>query len=179
MVEVLAHVRRPEGVAPGERFEVEVGHNPHARKDLITGTAIADLLGSPGALKLVAHDAFGHRYSANLLDGWANADDDPEAVRASTTVLRDGQIARTVRTHRVLLPEEPEVGAQATLPHLFGVHAYATAWRGRDLLSLDLHVHNGMDGLDPTTAVDDALQDLAFEDLQLRTPPGWQVVALA
>jgi hypothetical protein len=178
VVEVLAHVRRPEGVEPGDRFEVEVGHNPHARKELITGSLAADLLNSPGALKLVAHDAFGHRYSADLLDGWANADDDPEAVRASTTVLRDGQVARTVRTHRVLLPEEPVSGTQATLPHLFGVHAYTTAWRGRNILSLDLQVHNGMDGLDPTTSVDDALTDLVFEDLQLRTPPGWQVAAL-
>ena len=179
VVEVLAHVRRPDGVEPGQRVEFEIGHNPHARKALIPGSLAADLLASPGALKLVGRDAFGHRYSADLSQGWSTTTDTPDEVLASTDVLRDGQVARTVRTHRVLLPDEAVGGSQATLPHLFGVHAYTTAWRGRNIVSLDLHVHNGMDGLDPTTSNDDALKDLAFEDLQLRTPPGWQVVALA
>ena len=179
VVEILAHVRRPEGVQPGETFQLEVGINPHSKKDLIIGQQAADLMDAPGSLKLFARDAFGHSYSADLLAGWnIRAGENEEELRAATRVLRDGQIARTVASHSVLLPTSPVGGAQATLPHLFGVHSYTTAWRGKNFISVDLHVHNGLDGLDTEDGRDDALGALDFTDLKLRTPPGWQVAAL-
>ena len=179
VVEVLAHVRRPEGVAPGESFNLELGINPHAKKDLITGQLTADFLNSPGALKLVGRDVYGNSYSADLLAGWnIQSGENEEELREATRVVRDGQIARTVATHSVLLPLAPQSGAEATLPHLFGVHSYATAWRGKDFISLDLHVHNGLDGLDTGDERDDALQALHFKDLKLRTPPGWEAAVL-
>lgn len=179
VVEVLAHVRRPEGLEPGEPFDLELGINPHSKKDLIIGQGAANLLNSPGAFKLVARDVFGNSYSADLLAGWnIQPGENEEELREATRVVRDGQVVRTVASHSILLPSIPQGGSEATLPHMFGVHSYASAWRGKNFISLDLHVHNGLDGLDSADERDDALQALHFKDLKLRTPPGWEVAAL-
>lgn len=168
VVEVLAHVRRPPGAAPGDRITYKIGVNQHDRKELLLDPLVVDLLEAPGALTLVTQDALGHPYRADLLAQVRAGDQRVE-------ILRDGQVVRQVRTHEVLLPVSEVEGPEGTLPHMFGVHTYVTVYRGEPYFSVDLHVHNGLDGLDAEDPRDDALQKLYFESLLLRVPNGWNV----
>lgn len=170
VVQVLAHVRRPYGVEPGEKIRYEVGLNPHRRHPLSLPAHVGDFIDAPGALKLIAKDAFGNPYEADLLA-------DVREQHQDGKVLADGHVMRKVSTHEVLLPSSPTSGSTGTLPHFMGVHSYVTAYRGQSLLSVDLHVHNGMDGLDVTTSEDDALAELYFQGLDLRIPQGWRVMS--
>ncbi len=61
---------------------------------------------------------------------------------------------------------------------MFGVHSYASAWRGKNFISLDLHVHNGLDGFDSSDERYDALQSLHFKERKPRTPPVPDVASL-
>jgi hypothetical protein len=167
VIQVLAHVRRPSGVAAGEPLTYKIGVNPHPRRDIILTESIEDLLDTPGTLRLMAHDAYGHTYSTDILKAHREETD-------SASILREGQIAKEIRTHSVMEPQTEVTGAQPTLPHFFGVHAYLTAFRGEDFVAVDLHVHNGMDGLDPGDPNGRAMADLYFDDLVLRLPPGWK-----
>ena len=167
VVQIISHVRRPDGVAPGTPVRYEVGVNPHRRHELELPTSVTDFLSAPGALKLQARDVYGNSYNADLLA-------DVRSGNGDARVLADGHVMRKVRTHEILLPESVVQGQTATLPHMMGVHAYVTAFRGQEFLGVDLHVHNGMDGLDASSSADDALDDLYFRDLVLRLPSGWR-----
>ena len=180
VVEVLAHVRRPEGLEPGEHFDLELGINPHSKKDLIIGQGAANLLNSPGAFKLVARDVFDNSYAADLLAGWdIQPGENQEELREATRVVRDGQIVRTVAfPQRTSAPQSPGGGPRRPCPTCLESTATPAPGEGKNFISLDLHVHNGLDGLDSADERDDALQSLHFKDLKLRTPPGWEVAAL-
>ncbi len=169
VVQLIAHVRRPEPVQPGQRIEYRVGLNPHQDYELELEPDVATLLQAPGAIKLLAHDPFGNAYSADLLHQYRQEESEAE-------IQLDGVCAKRIRTHHVMLPEQEESGALGTLPHLMGVHSYLTVFRGQDYATLDLHVHNGMDGRDVTTSADDLLDELFFRDLNLQLPSGWRVV---
>lgn len=168
VVRVLAHVRRPAGAQEGDMIKFEVGANPHPKHELELHPSVQSLLDAPGTIRLIAHDTFGHRYGADLMRGI-------QLESPGAKVLMDGHVARQYRTHEVMLPNEEVHGSQGTLPHMMGVHSYITAWRGEQFLSLDLHVHNGMDGLDPGTNIDDAMGDMYFKDLAVRLPQGWRL----
>ena len=171
VVELLAHVHRPPGAAVGDRVRYLVVDNPHDRFELQPTSAIKELMDTPGSLLLVARDVFGHQYGLDLYD-FQNAQ-----TRAWWRTFRNGEVARTVRTHGSLTPQSASVGPPSgALPHLMGAHAYLTAWAGEDALSLDLRIHNGHSGLDKSDPVDDPLGDLYFESIELWVPKAWQVL---
>ncbi len=168
VVQIIAHVRRPAGAEPGDTIEFKVGLNPHTTYELEIESHVDTLLSAPGAIKLLAEDALGHAYQADLLTTLRDESGDAE------TQL-DGVCARRIKTHEVLLPVDVETGSLGTLPHLMGVHSYLTLFRGQNYAQLDLHVHNGMDGRSAATTSDDLLDDLYFKNLKLRLPNGWDV----
>ena len=168
VVQLIAHVRRPEPVETGERIEYRVGLNPHQEYELELEPDVATLLQAPGAIQLVSQDPFGNLYSADLLASY-------RAEEGTAEIQMDGVCARRIRTHEVLLPVQEESGSLGTLPHMMGVHSFLTVYRGQDYATLDLHVHNGMDGRDSSTSADDLLDELFFKDLNLQLPSGWNV----
>lgn len=169
VVEVLAKVTRPPGVKPGDELTYEVALHPHKTGTMGFSKRVRDMLGEPGALLLSTRDVFGNEYRADLFRQVVTKD-----RRAKK--LRRGQLVHEYRTHEVLMPVTPKTGPQGTLPHMMGVHSYVTTYDHEELFSLDLHVHNGMDGLDKGQPKDDALREIYFKDLRLRLPKGWKML---
>src|SRR5207302_287580 len=62
-----------------------------------------------------------------------------------------------------------------TLPHLMGVHAYFRIYDRDAVVQIDLRIHNGQDGLDPTTDADDPVGKIYFQSLDLYVPSAWSV----
>lgn len=168
VVEVLSRVARPAGVQEGERVRYQVIWSPHAPESVGVATDVAELIDTPFAVKLRTRDVFGHRYAADPLRDLRN--DSPEM-----RILRDGSVARQVRTHEVLMPTTPTSGPHGTLPHNLGVHSFVTVWDDAPLLSIDLRVHNGSDGEDDYSDRDDPLGDVYFREFELELPEGWRV----
>ncbi len=168
VVHIMAQVTRPTGFAPGDTIEFEVSLSPHAPLDPEIKPLVNDLLTAPGAITLLAEDAMGHSYQADLLTSLRDGSGDAE-------IQLDGVCARRIKTHGVLMPVTVVPGSSGTLPHMMGVHSYLTLFSGQNLAQLDLHVHNGMDGQDTSTLSDDLLDDLYFKDLKLKLPEGWHV----
>ena len=171
VVEVLARVARPAGASPGDRIVYEAVWRPHAPGAHSLSDDVVDLVtplvGEERTLVLRTTDVFGHRYEADLLKDLRAGD--PLELRT----CRDGRYARQVRTHENLEPVVPVGGATGTLPHLMGVHTYLTTWSDADFVSIDLRLHNGHDGGDPSTDADDPMGKLYFEELELVVPDGW------
>ena len=167
VVHIMAHVRRPQAVEPGTDMVFKVGLNPHQRYPIELEEEVGTMLTAPGAIKLVAKDVMGHEYEADLLTEFREGEAD---------VPMEGVSTKRIATHSVMLPVQEVQGGQGTMPHLMGVHSYLTVYRGQEFASLDLHVHNGLDGQDATTGADDVLDDLYFKNLDLRLPSGWKVV---
>lgn len=168
VVEIISRVRRPD-VAPGTEIEYLVVYAPHDKGDLELSPAVHTLLRAPGAVRLVANDPFGNRYSSDLLKKIRTNDDNVE-------VVRDGELIKEFRVPEVLVPESPESGAQGTLPRLMGVNAFVRTFGNEDFFALDLHVHNAFDGKDDSTTTDEVLTNMYFDKLHLRLPQGWQVL---
>ncbi|MCP3916494.1 MAG: hypothetical protein GY711_13130 [bacterium] len=169
VVEVIGKVRRPVHAQPGDQVVYFLGSKPQLRAGLDPGSDVRDLLLTPGAIKLFTEDVFGHAYSADLYKQVRESD--PAARK-----LKDGKMLREWATHEVLLPNQVVDGNQGTMPHMMGVHAYITSYRLEPFLTLDLHVHNGMHGMDETTTADDALMEIYFKNLRLRLPAGWKAL---
>ncbi|MBK7877119.1 MAG: hypothetical protein IPJ77_15465 [Planctomycetes bacterium] len=171
VVEVLARVHRPANAVPGARIEYRIITRAHRALDTQPGPLAGSLLTAPRALLLRSTDAFGHVYAADLYEDVRV----PGGDRFRS--LRAGVAAKTVATHQVLTPIAPATGAQATLPHSMGVHAYVTQYRDENFLALDLRVHNALSGLDPATPLDDPLQKLYFGRLELKLPRDWVLLS--
>lgn len=170
VVEVLASVARPEGVLPGQRITYSVVWSPNFPAAHQRAASVAQLVDAPRSLVLRTHDVFGHPYEADLLTDYrSEAPDD-------LVVLRDGAVAHQERTHETLLPVTPVEGSTGTVPHLMGVHTYLTTWRALEFVSLDLRVHDGHDGQDPTTDTDDPGGTIYFDSLELVAPTGWTLL---
>lgn len=169
VVELIAKVRRPSGAHEGDRIRYEVAWDPHPSEPLSLKPELRSFFSAPGALELRCADAFGNEYSADLFR-------DAREQTGEAHAIRRGQLVREIRTHEILLPVDPQGGAQGTMPHMMGVHAYITHYAREDFFTLDLHVHNGMCGHDQETPIDDALQKIYFDSLDLRVPQGWHVV---
>ncbi len=167
VAEVTAHVQVPAGTSVGTPLSFPVAWMPFDEGTMTIQEDVRDLLGTPGSLRLVTHDVFGHTYETDLFE--AVIDDQTPDHKTRT-----GQVVNGYRTHGVMLPTSPEGGSQGTLPHMMGVHAYVTTYHKQGFFSLDLHVHNGMDGLDKTTGDDDALLEVYFDQLDLVLPEQWQ-----
>lgn len=168
VVELIARVSRPAGLAPGAEAIFDVVQHNHAPSAHEPGSEALALLATPGAIKLASRDIYGNRYEADL---YAK----PRAGASGVDVLRNGTYVREVRTHEVLLHGPSTLGQP--LPHMMGVHATFRTYTNENFVALDLHVHNGMDGRDFTTPIDDVLYDIYFDRLDLEVPNGWQVLA--
>ena len=163
VVEVMAQVHVPPTVAPGTKIAYEVVKNPHKNGDFDKPQKMSQGTSSADSVMLVSHDVFGNEYKLDLLE--------------DKTVLRDGVIASTLRSHGVLEPSDASAVGQSGGPlhHLFGVHSYATFWKDHEVMSLDLRIHNGLSGLDKNDPTDDPNTDLYFADIELWVPQGWSV----
>ncbi len=171
VVEVLAMVHPPPGTPVGSRLQYQVVENPHPKLAMKVHPQVEDLLSRPGAVLLVGRDVFGNQYGVDL---WQN---ERASSGSDRKTFRKGHLAETVRTHGAMVPVGASLGPPSgALPHLFGVHAYFTAWHKSSALSLTLRIHNGLSGLDKSDAVDDPLGKVYFESLELWVPKGWQVL---
>ena len=90
-------------------------------------------------MKLIARDVFNNVYTL-----------DPLRSDLPSKMMRDGSAIRERRTYGSMMPVAPRTGATATLPHLFGVHAYVRQFDELPILELDLRFNNGHSGLDHT-----------------------------
>jgi hypothetical protein len=168
VVEVIARVTRPTGTHEGQRLTFSVVRHPHAAQPLGLREEISDLLASPNKIEMRSWDVFGNAYSADLL----------RSVRAGVAKsFRDGSHMRQLGGHEVLVPEDAHGGATATLPHLMGIKTYITTYDNERFMSLDLVVHNGLDGGRPNDHDDDVLDDLYFKRLTLKVPAGWHILS--
>ncbi|MEZ6013770.1 MAG: hypothetical protein R3F49_01535 [Planctomycetota bacterium] len=168
VVEVISRVTRPAGAAPGTEAFFDVVLHDNAEVAHQPGSEASTLLATPGSIVLATRDQHGNRYAADLYRK-------PRTNAAGTRLLRDGSYLREVRTHEVLTPVGSLNGLQ--LPHMMGVHATFRTYSNEDFVAVDLHLHNGMDGRDFTTSIDDVVSDLYFDRLDLELPNGWQVIA--
>jgi len=169
VVEILARVDRPQGIAAGARVRYEVVYQPHGAGQCLPSVHVETLLAEPNAIVLRAHDVFGQEYTADLYA-------DARTGGGSARVLKRGRVSGEIATHEVLKPVTPTTGPTATLPHLMGAHAYVTRWGSEDFISLDLRIHNAFSGRDPSTTDDNPLGKVYFDALELSVPAGWVVL---
>ena len=169
VVEVLARVQRPPGSSPGDRIFYDVLRRMNHPTVHRNTPSVRRLLGLPGSVVLRTTDVFGHKYEADLLYDLRVGND--EDLR----YLRDGSVARQVRTYENLEPRPPVPGSLGTLPHMMGVHSFVTTWEREEYVSLDLRLHNGHDGLFKDTEADDPMGKLYFNELELVVPEGWSL----
>jgi hypothetical protein len=172
VVEVLARVDRPAGVAVGQSIGYDVVEHVHAKKSLPTRQSVMTALITPGTVKLISEDCFGHRYTLDLLTGM-------RSQTGNVKVMRSGQAAVQMRGYGTMAPATSQLGApNGALPHFFGVHSYVTTWANEEFMSLDMRVNNGPSGYDKTPGAiqDDPLGDVYFKRLSIEVPQGWQVL---
>ncbi|MDF1800462.1 MAG: hypothetical protein P1V81_14895 [Planctomycetota bacterium] len=172
VIELLADVSVPSGTVPGSSLALEVVVSNHTPSSFQATTDVAALTSGPCIVR--ATDVFGNVYTADIFE------DFQVPLAPELQVLRSGEVAHQVRTHSWLLPDpnDPtwEENARGTMPHLFGVHAYVTQYAGEDFISVDLRIHNGADGLDPTTTDDDSVGDVFFDSIELLVDGDWTLI---
>ncbi len=174
VVEVLARVHRDHGIAPGTPITYQVVDSWQSPTKMLVDDNVLSLMSDPGSVLVVARDAFGNTYGADIARD-LRLDYGAHQLR----MLRDGPVAIQMATYHVLQPSgaTPAGPPAGPLSHLFGVHAYFTSWRGEDVMSLDLRVHNGHSGLNGGTPLDNPLGKVYFESLELWLPQGWTASA--
>jgi len=171
VVEVSALVQQFLPPPPGTPLVFPVALMPFTEGAMAFDADLRAMLGTAGSLRLVTQDVFGHTYEADLFE-------DVVSNEMQASKNRSGQVVNGYRTHEVLLPKAAVSGPEGTMPHMMGVHSYVTVYHKQGFFSLDLHVHNGMDGLDKSSSNDDALQDIYFDQLDLVLPAGWSASTL-
>ncbi len=171
VVEVLGRVQVPPGTAPGQRIQYQVVTDLQDPGKLPIRSDVLTLISKPGNVVVVAQDYFGHEYKLDLFQGLRQ-----RFQEGSVDVRRKGHAALSFVTYGAMKSGSNIGAPSGALQHLFGVHAYATAWAYGDALSLDLRVNNGASGHDKTDPSDDVLGLQYFKSIELRVPSGWNVV---
>jgi hypothetical protein len=87
VVEIIARVERPAGVAPGEEIVFDVVTSPSADGPVSPPPSVQNLLASRDGLILSARDLHGNIYTANLLNK-------VQTRHPSMRVVRDGRLLR-------------------------------------------------------------------------------------
>ena len=166
VVELIAWVRRPESASPGDRLVYPIVYRPHRPTYYDSAPDIPHLPITPGQLTIRAWDYFGNRYEADL------------ASNESTETLQRGPHVYVFRTHVTLTPVNPVAngGANDTLPHLMGVHAYFTVRSREPFVEMALRVHNGHSGNDDLDSTDDALSEIFFQRMEIEVPDPYTVI---
>ena len=169
VVEVSGRVALPTGVVPGQKVVYPVVYDPHPPVPVKLHGSVSALLGAPGSVTLRAVDVFGHVYERDLFEGLRAEDGDTLAAE-----IARGVSSARLRSYGVLLPTGGPIGSpNGALPHLFGVHAYVTAWTHAPGFNLGLRVHNGFDGFEDGHSDDDPLGLVYFKTLELLVPSDW------
>ncbi len=178
VVEVLARVRRNPTYAQGSQVRYEVRNTPRPARTAPGTAGVQDLsqgpealapivqgfLADPLAIEITAYDCFGNAYVVHPLDGTGVA-----------RRMRYGTVQTELCVYQTMVPVQPVAGAQGTLPHSFGVHAYVSTFTGDEIVGLDLRLHDGHSGLDPGSALDDPLDTLYFQRIDVTVPDAFTV----
>lgn len=122
---------------------------------------IATLGDQPREVFVAATDPFGNLYLASPF-GTQNE-----------TILSDGPYRNVMRSYTRLIPAPPVSGANGTLPHLLGVHAYVGRYTAEKAMTLDLRIHNGMIG--PNSGQQEVIGKAYFGKIELVIPNGYTV----
>jgi hypothetical protein len=120
---------------------------------------VIGLLTDSEGIEIAAYDVFGHKYVVKPLDGSGTMEH-----------RRIGRARSEVRISQNMLPVNPVGGANATLPHLFGVQTYITTYTGQEVVGLDIRFHNGHSGNDPSTEEDNPLDRIYFQRIEISIP---------
>lgn len=168
VVEIIARIQRPASSSPGQYVQYDVVYAPHLDAPTSLTTRVTGIRNTPNSLVLRTRDVFGHMYRSDLRLGAL----DRRTLKSGSSLLQE-------RCYDVLRPAQPQGGAQATLPHLMGVHAYLSYFANEDIIQLDLRVHNATSGADrsATGELDDVQRQLYFDQLELVVPIGWTVIS--
>ncbi len=162
VVEIIARVHGPANPSSVEPARYDVVFAPHADPAITLHPAVETLLGTDRALLLKARDVYGNVYAL-----------DPLRENLPRKAMRSGSAISEIRAHGSMMPIAPHGSPGATLPHLFGVHAYVRTIANSPVLELDLRIHNGHSGLNHAQTYDDPLDTVYFDGLELELPPGW------
>ncbi len=168
VLEVLARVHRDPSWAPGSFHSFQVVASKTGTKPDPSWPEISDLFGAlidpdpavhsllsdPLSMVVVARDPIGNLYYCF-----------PLIPTGGGKVLRYGTYQNTFRTYSPMV--KFGVPGATEYPHLFGVHAYFSTLSEEEGFLLDLRIHNGFDGNDPGTPLDDPLGKVYFERIDL------------
>ncbi len=168
VVEVIARVRRDPAITAGTplRYTVVRGGpfmDPEETTQGLPESVLA-LLRDPAAIEIATYDCFGNKYISRPLNGAGTA-----------RFVRKGPVHTELRVYQDMVPRFRVDGPTGTLPHFFGVHAYISAFQGSQNLGLDLRFHNGHDGHDDDSALDDPLGRVYFDRIEITLPAGWSI----
>ena len=165
VVELIALAHRDPSVQPGTPLRYSVVFAPPptpGEAGLAIPRNVRDFVNDPRGIEISTYDCFGNRYVSRPLDG-----------TAVLKVMRHGPVHAEVRGYQIMRPEPAVQGPAGTLPHFFGVHSYLSLLAGQSVIGLDLRFHNGHDGFDRSTRIDDPLDKVYFERIEVSVPAGW------
>lgn len=164
VVEICARVHAPVNPSSVVPTSYDVVYWPHTEPPIQLHAAVDELLHTDRAIVFKSRDVFGNVYELNAL-----------GTNLPVKVMRRGHAITELRRHGSMMPTAPHGGANATLPHLFGIHTYLRTFGSAPFFELDVRVHNGHSGLLQGPAYDDPLGTVYFDGLAMELPAGWLV----
>ncbi len=167
VVELIARVQRDPATAVGTQIDFDVVLHAGTPAPIQLENEVRQLIRLPDQIVLRTKDVNGNEYQADLLSDLHND---------QHRVLKLGSQLMQVAGHEILMPS-PGSNPVTGMPHMMGVHVYATVFSGGSAIALDMIVHNAMTGLDEETDADDLMDDLYFQNLSLQVPQGWILVS--
>jgi len=177
VIELAAQVQCDPSKSPGDLATYNVVVTLPYAPPSTDGTSAADMLAAtPGAaqpvtallqsmesIRLRTRDILGNVYEADLLTG--------DHVRLLDFGPTRAQVRTTGVMRLVTDANNPASGCNTqTYPHLFGYQAYWQVRSGEPMVHLALRLHNGFVDNDDTSAEDDALLDVLYDQLELLIP---------
>jgi hypothetical protein len=179
VVELIAKVRRNPSVAPGTslQYKIVVGYTPGITQPstatipaLVGGPvnvlgSVVTLLNANTNIEIATRDVFGNRYSTR-----------PLQADGGIEFKRYGDLHSQVRTYGTMVPDSPQAGSTATLPHMMGVHAYISTLSNEPVVLMDLRINNAPDANNPSDPTDDQVGKLYWDSVDILVPNGWVVL---
>ena len=166
VVELIARVNRPAGSEIGNEIVYSVVQSNHNPGSFQLPSPVEQLLDSPEAIQLIGRDVFGNSYSADLLR---------DVRSGQSRGFRSGELMQQRGGHEIMTPDPGPYPQGAPMPHMMGAKTYVTTVKGRNLVIIDLVIHNGLDGKRLESSADDVLNKLYFKDLKIEVPAGWTI----
>lgn len=166
VVELIARVNRDPGAQTGTEIEYSVVRSNHTPGSFQLPSPVEQLLNTPLSVKLLSKDVFGNTYSADLLR---------DIRSGQSRGFRSGELLQQRGGHEIVTPDPGPYPRGEPMPHMMGAKTYVTTVKGRNLVIIDLVIHNGLDGKRLDTNADDVLNKLYFKDLAVEVPAGWSI----